>query len=192
MEPIKTIGTILDANETRRDAIHVAIMPVVCGDDRLSPGEPVKLIPNAIGHVGRSDFNNCVGVVDPFLHTPVFMGEKFWMFLIPGTITSLRHEWTHPLIDTIPASVPAEPFSAEREASKRWIISFSDRWNLSCHELIYNAEIGNGYVVAEGRDLHSAAELGEDHDLFWHHLEILVGKKFDLDHRGKFTWSCSC
>lgn len=48
------------------------------------------------------------------------------------------------------------------------------------------------YIVAEGHDLHSAGELGEDYDLFWEHLEGLTGEQYDDDHRRGLGWSCTC
>ena len=48
------------------------------------------------------------------------------------------------------------------------------------------------YVVAQGRDLHTKKELGEDHDLFWEHLEKMMSKKFDETHRNGMGWSCTC
>lgn len=50
----------------------------------------------------------------------------------------------------------------------------------------------DNYVTAHGQDLHSAGELGEDHDKFWDNLEIYTGKKFDGVHRERFGWSCTC
>ena len=79
------------AEDARRDAVHVAVAPVVAAH-RLSPGQHVGL-----GEDGRASADAVpVGVVDPFLRSPVEEGRRFWLFLYPNTVTSLRHVWTHP------------------------------------------------------------------------------------------------
>jgi hypothetical protein len=84
------LGQIIEG-EAHRDAVHVAIAPVMAGCT-LSPGERVGFIENGV--VG------CVlphvGVVDPFLPKPVWFGETCWLFLFPNTVTDLRHSWSHP------------------------------------------------------------------------------------------------
>jgi hypothetical protein len=77
--------------DARRDAIHIAVAPVVAAA-RLLPGQHVGL---------QEDGQACaheepIGIVDPFLTEAVAAGQRFWLFLYPGTITSLRHVWTHP------------------------------------------------------------------------------------------------
>lgn len=90
------IGNIPDS-QARRDAIHVAVAPVIAGE-RLTPGCKVGK------HEGLwLDWTGvkspCTGIVDPFLSQPVERGELFWLFLLPGTVTSLRHVWTHPVFE---------------------------------------------------------------------------------------------
>jgi hypothetical protein len=87
-----TVGKLLKGTEGR-DAIHFALAPMVAGMG-LSPGERVGI------RAGDGDASTActphVGIVDPFLAVDVKQGERFWLFLFPGTITSLRHAWTHP------------------------------------------------------------------------------------------------
>ncbi len=81
----------LPGEHERRDAIHIAIAPVIAAE-MLQPGEHVG--PLVTGRFcGVSD---PIGIVDPFLSDPVEEGQTFWLLLYPGTITSLRHSWTHP------------------------------------------------------------------------------------------------
>lgn len=100
--------------DARRDAIHVAITPVIAAPDtNLFPGQPFKLDDQGravvVAHV-----NDATGVVDPFLKTAVRPGERFYGCLYPGTVTGLRHEWDHAAFSKPVAPTP-EPIVREVE-----------------------------------------------------------------------------
>jgi hypothetical protein len=88
------LGQLIEDGDRRRDAIHIAVAPVTAVG-RLAPGQHVGLLreddPEQVGQCDRP-----IGVVDPFLTSAVEPGRRFWLFLYPGTITGLRHVWTHP------------------------------------------------------------------------------------------------
>jgi hypothetical protein len=100
MEPVKVGQLIGEGESVTRDAIHVAIAPAIAGCD-LWPGQPVVMFDqNSLGAwmtdlASRPELKP-IGVVDPFLNGFVAKGQRFWLFLYPGTVTSLRHYWTHP------------------------------------------------------------------------------------------------
>ena len=85
----------MPAADARRDAVHVAVAPVVAVE-LLLPGEHIGLYED--GRAGSAAKH--IGVVDPFRRQEVQPGERFWLFLYPGTVTSLRHVWTHPAFKT--------------------------------------------------------------------------------------------
>lgn len=171
------LGKLIEG-EQHRDAIHVAIAPVVAAE-RLAPGWHIGL--NEAGKA--SALAAPIGIVDPFLKESVGAGAQFWMMLYPGTITGLRHEWTHHAFEA-PKSV---------DESAMWLRVFASKWNFNYREMIRAAQEEDGYVVAGGIDLHSASELDPgDEGRFWEHIQIVTGKSFSHEHREKFSWSCSC
>jgi hypothetical protein len=90
---ILPIGTLIDG-DAGRDAVHVAVAPTTAPRE-LQPGQHVDQHGNPEGPGVIP-----VGIVDPFLREPVPPGRRFWLFLYPNTVTSLRHEWTHPAFPT--------------------------------------------------------------------------------------------
>lgn len=87
-DALETLGTIIDET-AGRDAIHLAVEPIVAGQP-LRPGDDVGIVDGLAVMC-----SNPVGIVDPFLATKVFTGQRFWLVIYPRQITSLRHVWTH-------------------------------------------------------------------------------------------------
>lgn len=87
---VPKLGKLCDETD-RRDAVHIALAPVTAAQ-ALLPGQRVEL-----NGKGEATFaTEGIGIVDPFLQEPVKKGDRFWLMLLPGTITGLRHQWTHP------------------------------------------------------------------------------------------------
>jgi len=111
------IGKLITKDQ-QRDCIHMAVAPVeVAAGQTVMPGMRVGVLPNGcISRVAEPH----VGVVDPFLTKPINAGQKCWLFLFPGSIKSLRHEWSHPAFK----AQDKLQFTAEEQtkaASKEWL-----------------------------------------------------------------------
>lgn len=168
---------LLAPNEAQRDAIHVAVCPV-SSDETLQPGQHVALVAGSTDKVGVSNANK-IGIVDPFLRNPVQPGQRFWLLLYLKTITSLRHEWTHP---SFPAK-PAVPIPSVVE-SEDWLRKFCDRHEgLDYDEVISEMWKNESYVVQNGGQ--SAQDEGVTHE-FAHHFKVVTGKEV----KGFFRCSC--
>ena len=97
------LGRLIEDGERRRDAIHIAVAPVTAAE-RLVPGQHVGLLQEGNSElVGPCE--KCIGIVDPFLAGAVEPGQRFWLFLYPGTVTGMRHIWTHPAFTAAAAAV---------------------------------------------------------------------------------------
>lgn len=90
------LGEIITTPQ-QRDAIHIAVVPITAGQ-MLRPGDRVgfRLGDHETAFLIGS---NAVGIVDPFLKCVVEEGQRFWLFLYPGSVTSIRHDWTHPAFE---------------------------------------------------------------------------------------------
>lgn len=188
-----TIGELIDPSEPR-DAIHIAIAPVIA-TELLIPGACIGFTGDDTIHVKNCEPAMSVGIVDPFLKVEVKEGQACWMFLHPNTITALRHDWTHPAFGH---EVDMGPKKAEAE---RWLRDFLSNEGPDYDELIkavnnggefyrkggddyYSVRIESDYLLVGGYDAH-----GEIPSEFWDHVETVVGRKL-TDRPNHF--SCSC
>lgn len=176
------LGKVLTGSE-HRDAIHVAVCPVIA-TERLTPGEHVGFVKaKDVENVGRSV--KPIGIIDPYLSGPVFKGERCWLFLYPNTITTLRHEWTHP------AFVQNDPKQSTRNDQSHydWLIEFADAAELGYDELIEAAHdyIEHGVFLCDDGKWEGFNTPVE----FWDHFEIVTGRKVSQTDRGNF-FTCSC
>jgi hypothetical protein len=187
------IGKII-REERHRDAIHIAVAPVEALYE-LKPGERVGLLD---GKAISSTIVESVGIVDPFLTHTVLPGQVFYLFLFlfPGTITSLRHEWVHPAFDEVPASVKPD-MTKEKASSEKWLREYARRVNPYIHEENGEDEayqtlmdgMSSGKLVYHGKDMHDRSELIDAEELR-HHAEIVLGRKINYDDFEYF--SCTC
>lgn len=161
-----------------RDAIHMAIIPVTTGDVTLMPGQHVRLDSTGKAVPASQGFDG-IGVVSPWLRGPVCPGNRFWLLLNPGTITGLRHDWSHP---AFPNRTAAD--TAEREESEAWLrehIGPCEHYGHDFESVIEDIINGRGGTVF-GRE---EREVPEE---FYYHLERYTGVSVPRDQ----YFNCRC
>lgn len=185
MSEVQTsLGKLIEIDNPLRDAVHIAVAPVVA-DVRLKPGDHIGFVkPGDASLVGRA--TKPVGIVDPFLSANVRKGDRFWMYLYPNTITSLKHVWTHPAFPEAPAAMPSD-----KAASEAWLRAFVAGADCPGYETVIAAAVDGGdaswdsdYLHFNDRDAH-----GKIPPEFWDHVEVVTGQK--ITKRATY-FSCSC
>lgn len=176
-EATTILGKIL-ASPGQRDAIHIAVAPVTAAE-RLRPGQHVGFVTSSTEVVGASGTH--IGIVDPFLTEDVLPKQRFFMCLYPNTITSLRHEWTHPAFGAV---------VRDKSEAERWLTEFAEEFNLSYKGLIAAAKehLKDGRYKCLGFDTPDRAYT--DMPTLWKHFETVTGLKVD-DHDSQF-FECAC
>ncbi len=170
-----------------KDAIHVAIMPVVAAEN----------IP-AGAHIGLSnDGKACrgtthLGVADPFLKTKILAGDTFWMFMYPNTVANLRHDWDHPALAKIEKIKQKEKSITSRE----WLESYALRnvygdtsYSASeAYEALIN-QVKGGDLTFYGQDCHGLGDVPDSEELF-EHLSAVLNREIGPENFSYFGCSC--
>ena len=178
-----------------RDAIHIACAAVYATED-LNPGDHVGFVDKRQDHMGRSEIAP-VGVVDCFLPRPVKKGERFWVFLYPGTIQSLRHSWSHPSFDMRQQLIRAMEETPAKKRMKAFAASLSGSHDYDGNwydEVTFEELIDRATAYVNGGEYWSEGGRFEGQDLydeFWDDFEELTGLKVPEGDRYSF-FSCSC
>lgn len=184
-DALNTLGTLIDEKQGR-DAIHLAVEPMIAGEGCLFPGCPIGIGPDGMAY---SKGPKIIGIVDPFLDKDVEQGQRFWMVVYPRTITSLRHVWTHP---DLPNENNHSDESIQKQKSEQWLRNFIARADCPGYETVIAAALNNHgswseeYLHFNGLDAH-----GDIPPEFWDHVEIVTGQKIAAGNRAKY-FSCSC
>lgn len=163
----------LPTGPVERDAIHVAVIPMVAAE-MLRPGQRVGVVRDGVA--GPSD--KVVGIVDPYLTDVVPKDAVFWMCLLPGTVTGMRHHWLHPAFEI-----------GEKAVSEAWLRDAANRLGVDYEYLISErSALENDDYINNGEYIRD--EWYEICEEFWKHHKIVTGRDVPEDRRGGFTCSC--
>lgn len=178
-DALETLGTIINESDIgKRDAIHLAVQSAVAAHT-LRPGEDVGFVEGGVGLCQKP-----VGIVDPFLRSPVQKGDRFWLIVYPRKITSLRHVWEHP---DFAASDAVK--TAAMSDSEVWLRHYASNIPVHYEHLLERAAdyVENGEYWCEGGRFEGEYVPDE----FWRHYQNVTGKTVPEIKQGSF-FSCAC
>lgn len=185
MNDTPKLGQLI-TGEARRDAIHIAVAPVMVAEG-LYAGDRVK-VEDGIAYQADDD---AVGIIDPFLRSRRLLqkGERYWVLLFPNTITSLRHEWVHPAFDTVPPT-PAEQADAV-SVSWRWITEFARELDQTVNRLMdaANLWVECGDYTYDNSETYKNVDYDKWAD-FWKHYAVVTRTPEAARTDSFFTCSC--
>ena len=183
----QTIGK-LHQESYERDAIHVAVIPVMASEP-LKPGQHIGFTEGGYRVTATpSEPYKLIGIVDPFLPQDVEKGQRFWMVLYPNTITGLKHVWSHPSI--------AQDGRGVASQSEKWLRDFANEVDADYDEMMHvasthceDATNSWGEYLIEGGKWEGQSTPSE----FWEHYQNVTGKKQrDSKYGSTGIFSCSC
>lgn len=185
MDKVPKLGSLIKEPQGK-DAVHIAVAPVIAGET-LQPGQRIGF--SGKPFTVRANIN-VIGIVDPFLRAPVKSGQEFYMFLLPNTITSLRHEWTHPEFEKEEATSQYAPSFfklAGHPAEEKWLSDFAINLGSDYDELMAAAKnyLDHGEYFSKGGQF-EGSYIPEE---FWQKYSIVTGE--GVNENGSFL-SCSC
>lgn len=163
----------LITDKQERDAIHIAVAPVVA-HCILNPGQHIGFIKDDNRTVSYMAGKK-IGIVDPFIPRVIAAGEEFWMFLYPNTITSLRHDWSHPEFTKT---------GQDRQEAINWITVWASKYGMSFE---YAMECGHAQDFFLGEVYYDQIP-----PEFWIHFEVLTGIKVSDEVRNETHFHCAC
>lgn len=170
--------------DAERDAIHIAIAPVIAGDT-FNPGTHIGFLDD--GTVGPT--KNTIGIADPFLKQTIIRNQRIYLCLYPNTVVRLRHDWHH---FSFPREVTDRPVIVEAEIYVKKCLESLCRYNVKkvgieeTYKEFMNNLIDNSSMYFHGEEITSWYEL-PDH--FKDTLEILLGREIVTD---DISIRCGC
>ena len=173
-----------------RDAIHIAVAPVVAGE-KLKPGAIVHLSKDGIAfNYGKNAPDVSPGIVDPFLDCLyVHKGERFWLYLFPNTITGLTHTWSHP------AFPDTAPTWQEKANAKSILGEYACQFGMSIGNFVdsilreYTNNSDDGYITVHTGDYEGGISIAGDDKRFWDAFAAYTGKRLEGIEIG---YRCAC
>lgn len=174
----------------KKDAIHVAIATVKAGED-LSPGDWVGFQDQE--GVAFKDAH-WLGIVNPFSNGPVKKGQDFQLYLKPNSVTSLTHQWEHPLFNRDPDRI------AIAENWLKFVCNYNEYWGEQEEEydnysrIVRDFKAGDLGFWASGDDFSEKYNSNKDgfRKKFWDNLEVVTGVMATKEQREQEYFSCSC
>jgi hypothetical protein len=112
------------------------------------------------------------------------------LYLYPNTITSLRHDWSHPSFEPVATPVPARPDPVAQ--SEAWLRAFANEVGVSYDRLMVAAReaLENGSFEVLSYDTPSVVY--DQRETFWSNYELVTGIKVPQNKRDETFFSCSC
>lgn len=168
--------------DAKRDAIHIAIAPVISSGS-INPGEHIGFTED--GTVGiRAKVK--IGIADPFLKNTISNGERFYMFLYPNTVTGMRHEWSHP---------DFQENKGGDDGAKRSLTLLAERCGCSFELLMLRLDLYAAGLCGPNDSIQQQLNLICEESFvrdIWSNYEICRGVKVGDEIKGETFFRCTC